>query len=67
MRVLNAAGLLRGIHEGISFFSPVLVGAVTFLTDWGLGSQLDAGRVFSTLTLFNILQVRIFRGEEKNT
>ena len=58
MKVLLLAGLVRGIHEGIYFFSPVLVGAATFLTDWGLGRKLDASRVFSTLTLFNILQVR---------
>ncbi len=57
MKVLRMAGMVRGIHEGIYFFSPVLVGAATFLTDWGFGRELDASRVFSTLTLFNILQV----------
>lgn len=54
--VLVKAGLVRGVHEGIYFLSPVLVGAATFVADSLLGRELDAGRVFSTLTLFNILQ-----------
>lgn len=54
--VLIKAGLVRGVHEGIYFLSPVLVGAATFVADSLLGRELDAGRVFSTLTLFNILQ-----------
>jgi ABC-type multidrug transport system fused ATPase/permease subunit len=54
--VLVKAGLVRGVHEGIYFLSPVLVGAATFIADSLLGNELDAGRVFSTLTLFNILQ-----------
>ena len=54
--VLVKAGLVRGVHEGIYFMSPVLVGAATFISDSLMGRELDAGRVFSTLTLFNILQ-----------
>ncbi len=56
MAILRRAGCLRAVNDGLYFLSPVLVGAAVFLTDWAVGRELDAGRVFTTLTLFGILQ-----------
>jgi hypothetical protein len=56
MAMLRRAGYLRAVNDGLYFLSPVLVGASVFLTDWSVGRKLAPGRVFTTLTLFGILQ-----------
>lgn len=54
--MLRRAGALRGLNDGLYFLSPVLVGAAVFVADWAAGRELGPGRVFTTLTLFGILQ-----------
>lgn len=56
MTMLRRAGALRGLNDGLYFLTPVLVGAAIFVMDWALGDDLGPGRVFTTLTLFGILQ-----------
>lgn len=56
MTMLRRAGALRGLNDGLYFVTPVLVGAAIFVTDWALGQDVGPGRVFTTLTLFGILQ-----------
>lgn len=56
MTMLRRASALRGLNDGLFFLSPVIVGAAVFVTDWAVGRDLGPGRVFTTLTLFAILQ-----------
>jgi ABC-type multidrug transport system fused ATPase/permease subunit len=53
---LLSTNSLRAYNEAIFFVSPVAVGCFTFITYSSTGGVLTPQKVFTTLTLFNIMQ-----------
>ena len=56
MRVVKAVASLKAVNEGLFFCSTHLIAAAVFLTYTLTGGDLTSQIIFTTLSLFSLLQ-----------
>jgi ATP-binding cassette, subfamily C (CFTR/MRP), member 4 len=59
LELVQQASIVRAVNEGIFTVIPAVMGAATFLIRWGLGEQLTARSVFTSLSLFQLMQLMV--------
>ena len=56
MAAIYNLSYIKAMNESLYFCTPVVVGALTFITYTQTGGDLTPQKIFTTLTLFNIIQ-----------
>jgi len=56
MAYLRSRLVLRSVNNALAFALPTLAAVVSFITYSATGHELEAGVVFTSLSLFNLLR-----------
>jgi len=59
IKIRTKAAYLEAMSNSILILQPVLISLVTFLTFAGMGEQLTATNVFTSLALFNVMRFQL--------
>ncbi|KAI9142973.1 P-loop containing nucleoside triphosphate hydrolase protein [Paraphysoderma sedebokerense] len=57
LKFLLKSGSMRAFNEAFYFIFTLIISFITFITAWAAGFQLQPDKVFTSLTLFNIMRL----------